>query len=347
MKVLVAVISALVLIGTYSGGAEARGARVTLTINCESNPQTLTVANTGPVPFTVLDIMPEGGDPFSGPLPDKIAPGRRITYQSGPLASGPHVISRRLIFESHADMRGGAFVHIVPEGVGAKLFTDAGRKEGVTLVFCDQHTRTYRVSTDTFELTLYGTVPRMQSFEVRQSFSAQQEIFGPAIPVCQDSKAEIPSDKPAPACRGGGSIQSLTVPQITTPQRRLQAVQWIRRSYADCTIPVWRDRDCTPQDQTFYTSKVGVDAQGTHKAWYDFDTGRGGSGEGPGGRMPGGMPTTGGGGMAGSDGQGCITWCRLAQSSLSYGLLEQSGPCWNVFNRTTWTGSHGNLGRLQ
>ncbi len=313
MKVLVAVISALALIGTYSGGAEARGTRVRLTVECHNNPERLTVANIGRLSLSIVGISTLGGgmeEETIRRVSDKLSPGESITYESGSAASGPNVLTRKFIFDRDPDPDGiddGAMVVIVPKGAREEVFTHALWKEGTTVVRCKERSSDYWVSTETLELTLYGTVPPMQSFSTTRTFSGptfygSQEHYGIGAALCQDSKAEIPADKPGPACRGGGSVHSVTVPQVNRTPYKLLSIEWIRRSFADCTIPVWRDRDCTPQDQTFLTSKVGVDAQDTHRAWYDFDTGRGGAGEGPGGRMPGGMPTTGGGGMAGSDG---------------------------------------------
>lgn len=222
----------------------------------------------------------------SGAISDTVAPGSSISYESGPTASGPHAVSNSLIFEDDDSANEGAWVKIVPEGVRAEVFTDNELKASTTLVFCDQRTRAFKVGTDTFQLTLYGTAPRKQSFGAKRSFSGRYGQYSPATAVCQDPKAEIPAEKPVPACRGGGGVHSVTVPRITEPPYRGRGIQWVRSSYVTCRVPVWRDLDCKPRNQIFRQSKLSADLHATYRVWYDFNTGSGGVGSHPSNAVP-------------------------------------------------------------
>lgn len=306
MKGLVAVMMALVWTLLSLGEASALGATVRITVDCRGNPETVTVANIGAEPLRVLEVFSEvfsGGDESTGRISDRITPGASITYESGPAASGPHVIDRSPVFEDGTgdDPQDGVWVKVVPEGVGEEVF-NVHVKESTTFVFCEQRTRAYRVGTDTFKLTMYGTVPPKQSMGVQRSFTGRYGPYSHSITACADPKAGVPADGPVPACRGGGTVYAITLPRITEPPGGLQGVQWMRESYASCTLPARSDPDCRPREETFLRPKMSPDLHATYAAWYDFDTGTGGAGARPGvdqhGQTPEEMPDTGAGGLA-------------------------------------------------
>jgi hypothetical protein len=189
----------------------------------------------------------------------------------------------------------GVIVRIIPEGVSERIF-DTHWKESSVFVRCRQRSLEYSVTSQTFKLTLLGKVPEKQRFRVEYGRFPLGRDGVTGTDLCRDPRLEWPGDIP-PACRGGTTHRK-TVPQVTSPpSRETWRVRWIRAT-TDCTLPRADPSMCEFRDQVFHTSRLSPAKGGTHSAWYDFDTHKGGTGAGPEGLMPGAMPSTGGGGMA-------------------------------------------------
>jgi hypothetical protein len=266
----------LMLLSTVPASAQDRTVR--LTIDCDRNPEKLRVENTGTVPLHITGIhtvIGGEGDDSIRRVADRLAPGASITYQSGPAASGPHVLTRRFIFEREVEGNDdGAFVQLrPPEGVPDEEWLEL--KGGGPFLYCDVRKSEVSITLLTFRLTLYGTSPGKQRF-----------WLDPQRPnLCWDPGFEI---QVGPPCKAGGTTHTTVMPVLLSPSTTERAnARWMRGSN---TLEGRRN--------TFHTSKIVLGTDATHAAWYDFDTGRGGAGDGPEGQMPGGLPSTGGGGLA-------------------------------------------------
>lgn len=288
MKLSSSVATALILVALGTAPVLAQDRSVKVILDCYGDPETVTLRNTGGetlvIDYIHAPIDPEDDPEYSSsPLSDKLGPGESITYESGPSASGRHVLSRRLLFEAVPDHgwkeeQGSAILYIRSEGV---------EQGAVMSVGCEQRSARFSLYHYTFKLTLYGKVPSEQPrtvFNVAIRGIRLEPFGGEALTLCYHGAVNEPPHKAA-HCEGGGRTNTLrmTVPLVQVPASPVP-VYWERSPY-----------------EVFHTGMTRINQDRAYTAWYDFDTGRGGLGSGRDRPLPSLMPETGGGALSGWD----------------------------------------------
>jgi len=79
------------------------GTSAKITLRCYSNPEKVTITNTGTTSFTVKKVgstyQPYSYEPFS--VSKTLAPGQSVTYQTGSAASGANKLTGTYIFNDN------------------------------------------------------------------------------------------------------------------------------------------------------------------------------------------------------------------------------------------------------
>ncbi len=233
------------------GGTDAVGS-VTgrIALDCYGDPETVTVENTGEEPFVIdgiSSVISSGEEGDSPSLSDQLAPDESITYESGPAASGPHVLTRNLIFEDGAtpDDEDGVGIYLRPKSMPLARWRElAGAQIPFLTVQCTEGRGDFVLGMQTFQLTLYGTETGKNLFDVRSSQPGSR-VLGPSVTFCQDYVPGPTKDNIVPPpCAGGGTDYTRVRPVgVMREGGDTLAVEWVR-TRALCERP-GSDPNCT------------------------------------------------------------------------------------------------------
>ncbi len=130
LKTLRATLAALLLLALMAFPALAQEFSGTITVDCFSDPETVTVENTGSTPFVVDSITslndPRENEPFDVSV--EVEAGESVTFESGETADA-NVLVNQFIFDNEADDEGVEVV-VNTEGEGATTSVDCNDGSG-------------------------------------------------------------------------------------------------------------------------------------------------------------------------------------------------------------------------
>ena len=292
----------------------------TVEVDCYGDPETVTIANTGTVPFVVDSLTslddPRENEPFDVGV--EVEVGASVTFETGSAADP--ALTTDFIFDNE-DPGEGVQVIINTEGQGSTVAVSC--EEGSGSFGAPGETPTPGKTPDnqqdgdtvtkTFELTLNGDVPEGQAFAVR--YGQQQEGDVRVIVFCGDpaALADLPGYEALDECVGDGSVYG-------------ESVELERGTTIFSTF----ERVSGDEEEFFFESNTGevLDADMTNTAWYTFGGGAGDEQETPDdqqGEVPGEMPDTGMGGLAGG--------ATIPVGNVAAGLAMLAGAGYAVLRR--------------